>query len=149
RFLMNGDIQFLGRVDKQVKVRGYRIEPGEIEAVVRKFPGVSQCKVLVQGKEHPQLAAFYTTSQNDRTDLGDLRLFLKGELPGYMVPAQLVQVQEFPLTQNGKLDESALVKASRFVAADERKMVLPHTAQEKLLAEVWQEVLKKERIGIY
>src|SRR5262249_17992478 len=132
RFLTNGDIQFIGRADKQVKVRGHRIEPGEIEAVVKRFPGLSHCTVLLHGKQHPRLIALYIATANDRIDVGDLRLFLKGELPGYMVPAQLMQVAEFPLTQNGKLDEAALMESSRPAEAADPKMVLPRTAEEKL-----------------
>ncbi|HKT03200.1 MAG TPA: amino acid adenylation domain-containing protein, partial [Rugosimonospora sp.] len=104
RVLPDGNVSFLGRVDGQVKVRGYRIEPGEIEAVLREHPGVRAAAVLVDGAEQPRLVAYVVSD----VDGAELVAYCAARLPAYLVPAACVPVPAIPLNANGKVDRRAL-----------------------------------------
>jgi acyl carrier protein len=146
RFTAEGCIEFLGRADDQVKVRGYRIELGEIEAVLGSHPGVRECAVTVLGEDSAtrRLAAYVV---GDR-DVGDdaLRGFLQRELPEYMVPAAIVRLERLPLTPSGKVDRRSLPTPER--AAGE-SFVPPRTPTERVIAEIWREVLGGVRVGAH
>ncbi|HEV3050273.1 MAG TPA: amino acid adenylation domain-containing protein, partial [Longimicrobium sp.] len=139
-----GELEFLGRVDAQVQVRGFRIEPGEIEATLRRGEGVADCAVVaredVPGEK--RLVAYVVGG----VEAGALREQLRRELPEYMVPAAFVPLQALPLTPNGKLDRKAL-PAPDFAPAQER-YVAPRTPMEEALAEIWADVLGLERVGV-
>lgn len=109
-FLNNGEIAFLGRLDDQVKVRGYRIEPGEIVAWLDRFPGIDASAVTVRdvGDGGPALVAYVVAACDAALTTGKLREFLARRLPDYMVPALFVSIPKLPMTVNGKLDRSAL-----------------------------------------
>jgi amino acid adenylation domain-containing protein len=148
RRLSDGNIEFLGRIDHQVKVRGYRIEPGEIEAALRGHPQVSEAVVLA--REDPpgnKRLVGYVVSR-ERAGIGDLRNFLSHKLPDYMVPSAFVFMESLPLTSNGKIDRGALPVPEQVRPELESAFVAPRTPTERALAKTWAEILKLERIGI-
>ncbi|HEU0053423.1 MAG TPA: amino acid adenylation domain-containing protein, partial [Longimicrobium sp.] len=144
RWLADGTIEFLGRADTQVKVRGYRIEPGEIEARLLEREGVSEAVVIAHedGAGQRRLVAYVVGD----VEAGGLREHLRRELPDYMVPAAFVPLERLPLTPSGKLDRRAL-PAPELASAEER-YVAPRTPTEEVLAGIWAEVLRLERVGV-
>ncbi|HEX2079519.1 MAG TPA: amino acid adenylation domain-containing protein, partial [Longimicrobium sp.] len=136
-------LDFLGRLDEQVKVRGFRIEPGEIEGALRRHPSIRDCAVVVR-QDVPgdaRLAAYVVGG----VDADALRVHLRGTLPEYMVPAAFVALDALPLTPNGKLDRRGL-PVPEYASAEER-WVAPRTPVEEVLAGIWAEVLRVERVG--
>lgn len=148
RILEDGYIEFLGRKDSQVKIRGYRIELGEIENCLMKQPKVKNVAVIDQvdknGKKY--LSAFIVSDLKINTD--ELKQQLMKELPDYMVPAYFTQVSEIPLTANGKVDKNSLSKFAVY-EFEPKELVSPKTEMEKVLAEIWQDVLERSDIGIH
>jgi acyl-coenzyme A synthetase/AMP-(fatty) acid ligase/acyl carrier protein len=142
RCLADGMIEFCGRIDHQVKVHGYRVELGEIEAALRSHADVREAVVLVR---EDQLVAYVAPQEADRTAL---REYLKERLPQYMVPSAFVVMERLPLTANGKIDRQGLAALSYESAAPGRDFVAPRTETEKALAVIWSGVLKVEHIGI-
>ncbi|MFA6231849.1 MAG: amino acid adenylation domain-containing protein [Rhodanobacter sp.] len=145
RYRADGKLEFIGRIDHQVKLRGYRIELGEIEATLLSHAGVKQAVVVVR-EDHPgdqQLVA-YVAAQD--ADAAPLREHIKRHLPSYMCPTQWVIVEQLPLTPNGKVDRSALPAPQSDTESDAYQA--PGTPVQEQLVEMWQEVLKRERIGI-
>ena len=106
RWLPDGQLEFLGRIDQQVKVRGFRIEPGEIEAVLSRHPGVHQAAVVATAQQ--QLAAYVVPAEGQASTPTELREFARQHLPEYMVPGFFTLLQQLPLTPSGKLDRRAL-----------------------------------------
>ncbi len=148
RWLADGNIEFLGRNDFQVKVRGFRIELGEIEARLVEHPNVTEAVVLARDDDHSdkRLVAYYRTSDHETLDAHALRSHLSSRLPEYMVPAAYVWLDALPLTPNGKLDRRAL-PAPDAHAYPVRGYEPPQGETETLLAQVWAQVLKLERVG--
>ncbi len=156
RRLANGSIEFLGRNDHQVKVRGYRVELGEIEQVIREHAAVAQCAVLLiaQPEAEPQLMAYvvpratgYAAAHADRLNAQQVRDWIAERLPSYMIPSAVVMLEQLPLTRNGKLDRAALA-ALAATASAEGEFVAPRTATEQGLATIWCEVLKLEKVSV-
>ncbi len=153
RWLADGNIEFLGRNDFQVKIRGFRIELGEIEARLSKHEGVREAVVLAR-EDTPgdrRLVAYYTSPpatdpEQEAVGAEQLRLHLAAALPQYMVPAAYVRLESLPLTANGKLDRKAL-PAPEGDAYVVRQYEAPQGPIEELLAGIWAEVLKLERVG--
>jgi acyl-coenzyme A synthetase/AMP-(fatty) acid ligase/acyl carrier protein len=150
RYLPDGNVEFLGRMDHQVKVRGHRVELGEIEAVLRGHPQVSEALVLPRedGPAGKRLVA-YVVSIQDRVEVGELRTFLKARLPEYMIPLTFAFLDSLPLTPSGKIDRRALPKPDQSRPELESAFVAPRTRTEELLAGIWAEVLKLEGVGIH
>jgi amino acid adenylation domain-containing protein/non-ribosomal peptide synthase protein (TIGR01720 family) len=153
RYLTDGNIEYLGRLDHQVKIRGFRIELGEIEAVLTQHREVQEAIVTVQeNSDHQYLLAYIIPqSKTHYTDLEikhELNHFIKAKLPNYMIPNTLVVLPEFPLTSNGKVDRKALPTVEEIIKTSS-SYVPPSTPNEKILTEIWTEVLGKENIGIY
>ncbi|HKW29806.1 MAG TPA: amino acid adenylation domain-containing protein [Verrucomicrobiae bacterium] len=149
RWLPNGDIEYLGRADQQVKIRGHRIEPGEIESALARYPAVRECVVMVR-EDSPgekRLAAYLVANSEIAT--GELRNFLKVKLPDYMIPSAFVFLDKLPLTANGKVDRRALPLPESVRRESAESFVAPRTPTESALAEIWHEVLRAERVGIY
>ncbi|AHG93599.1 amino acid adenylation domain protein (plasmid) [Gemmatirosa kalamazoonensis] len=149
--LPDGSIEFLGRVDDQVKVRGFRVELGEIEQVLRANPGVAQAVVVLRDEALVAYAvpkqAGYAVSHSDRPTREKLVEWLAAQLPEYMVPSAVVLLDALPLTPNGKVDKRALPAPDASAAAADT-YVAPRTPTEGTVARIWQDVLKKERIGV-
>ncbi|WP_137992790.1 non-ribosomal peptide synthetase [Streptomyces vilmorinianum] len=148
RWREDGNLEFLGRADRQVKIRGLRIEPGEIEHALARWPGVGEGRVVVDrpGTPGARLIAYVVAEPGVVVDGGAVRAGLLERLPLHMVPAQVVVIDALPLTANGKLDQSRLPAA---VEGSGGVFRAPSTAVEKELAVIWQELLDVplERIG--
>ncbi|HEX7239391.1 MAG TPA: non-ribosomal peptide synthase/polyketide synthase, partial [Longimicrobiaceae bacterium] len=142
----DGEVEFLGRVDFQVKVRGYRVEPGEIEAALRAHSAVREAVVLLRGDagHDPRLVAYVVPEEGARVATPELRELLGTRLPEYMVPGAYVVLEQFPLNPNGTLDRRAL-PAPRWEGAEAYEA--PSTATQELLCGIWAEVLGSERVG--
>jgi amino acid adenylation domain-containing protein len=144
RWLADGQLEFLGRLDGQLKVRGYRVEPGEIEARLRGHPGVTAAAVIARDD---RLVAYVVPADPDAPPgAAELRAALARTLPGYLVPAVYVPVERLPLTPNGKVNPRAL-PAPDLAAEPAATGAPPGTQAEELVAEVWAEVLGLQRVG--
>ncbi|AUS79782.1 non-ribosomal peptide synthetase [Actinoalloteichus sp. AHMU CJ021] len=147
RWLPDGVLEFVGRVDDQVKVRGFRIEPGEVEAALVGQRGVARAVVVVR-EDTPgarRLVGYVVPEDGAVPAPEVLRDALRRFLPEYLVPAAVVVLEALPLTGNGKVDRAAL-PAPEFQSAD--RHVAPRTDTEKVLCEVWAEVLRLDRVGV-
>ncbi len=148
KWLTNGDIQFLGRSDEQVKVRGFRIEPAEIETAIRTYPGIRECAVsAIQEDENEKKIVAYLAAE-EGVDVEGLRSYLRQHLPGYMIPAQFMVLQRLPLNANGKLDRNALPPPPR-PAPDARRFVPPGSELQRMIAELWSQTLQISTPGAH
>jgi amino acid adenylation domain-containing protein len=145
RHLPDGTIEYLGRIDNQVKLRGFRIEPGEIEARLREHPGIADAVVAVQGPvpDGQRLVAFLVPRGETLPPDSALRAFLNERLPDFMTPAVFLQLAQMPLTPSGKVDRRALPQAAPGTgeAAGEAAGAPPRTPVEEILCEIWSDVL--------
>ncbi|HEX5255399.1 MAG TPA: amino acid adenylation domain-containing protein [Mycobacterium sp.] len=148
RRLPDGSLQYVGRADAQVKIRGHRVEPGEIAAALESHPAVRHAGVLVQRRRGVSRLTAYVAADTatDRPATAELRSMLSTRLPRYMVPQRIVLVDDIPLTANGKLDETAL--AAFDYAESEVGAATPETATESALAELLAELLGQPRIDV-
>jgi amino acid adenylation domain-containing protein/non-ribosomal peptide synthase protein (TIGR01720 family) len=151
RYRPDGLIEFLGRIDHQVKVRGFRIELGEIEAVLAQHPALQEIVVLAR-EDAPgvtRLVAYVAPEDKSGPSIGELRGFLKGRLPDYMVPSAFVNLDTLPLTPSGKVDRRAL-PAPEFDRSElESVYVAPRTLEEEILAGIWSELLSVDQVGVH
>jgi amino acid adenylation domain-containing protein len=149
RYLPDENLEFLGRNDAQVKVRGFRIELGEIEASLSQHPEVREAVVVARedGTGDARLVA-YVVAQRPNIPGHEMRAYLKERLPEYMVPSAFVMLDKLPLTANGKVDRRALPAPGSARPALDRAYVAPRSMVEEVLAAVWAEVLRIERVGI-
>ena len=149
RWLSSGELEYLGRLDHQVKLRGFRVELGEIEAVLAKHPAVRQCLVLAR-EDQPgfqRLVAYIAPSGKTIPAATELVEHLKRSLPEFMVPAAFVMLSEFPLTPNGKVDRKAL-PAPEISAAPSTASVAPRDPLEESLVKIWGEILGIGTVGV-
>ena len=147
RWRADGSLLYLGRMDHQVKLRGFRIELGEIETLLARQPGVRECLVLAR-EDHPGERRLVAYVVGDLPSVAALRDALRASLPEYMVPSAVVVLPALPLTPNGKVDRRAL-PAPDFAREDAAvDFVAPRTPLETRLAEIWQDVLYLERVGV-
>lgn len=152
RYLPDGNIEYLGRNDHQVKVRGFRIELGEIESQLNQHPTINNAIVTTQqdSSDSSFLVGYFITEKPEASPTGnDLREHLIQTLPDYMIPNAFIQLDAFPLTPNGKIDRKALPAPGRKQLQSEKGVVPPRNEFEEILAEVWEEVLPIDPIGIY
>ncbi|PTR07479.1 non-ribosomal peptide synthase protein (TIGR01720 family)/amino acid adenylation domain-containing protein [Nitrosospira sp. Nsp5] len=146
RYLPDANLEFLGRRDQQVKVRGFRVELGEVEAALRGYPGVREAVATVR-EDTPgdkRLAAYVVADKSPSAS--EWRRFLQARLPDYMVPSAFMTLPALPLTANGKIDRSALPVPT---VAREAKAVVPRTEDEQRLAEIFAQVLRLGQVGIH
>jgi amino acid adenylation domain-containing protein len=174
RYLPDGQIQFHGRADNQVKIHGFRIELGEIESVLSQHPGVKESVVVLRedtttlGLEYPKskldnespsgindtnpekrLVAYIVASQQLVPAISELHSFLAEKLPAYMVPAEFVFLDHFPLNDNGKLDRSKLPAPDELNQYLDNLVIAPRTELQQLIANVWKDVLKHDNINVH
>jgi amino acid adenylation domain-containing protein len=151
RYLPNGNLDFLGRVDQQVKVRGFRIEPGEIETTLRKHPSVREAFVTISAETplSQRLVAYFVADAEPSPASRELRSFLRQSLPDYMIPSTFIALARLPLTPSGKIDRAALPNPERVSPEIESQYAAPGTPVEEILAGIWEEVLGVERVGVH
>ncbi|MEA5516374.1 non-ribosomal peptide synthetase [Nodularia sp. UHCC 0506] len=150
RYLPDGNIEFLGRIDHQVKIHGYRIELGEIEATLKQHQAVRDTVVLVRHESGNQrLVAYVVPEKQSAPKTTELRDFLSQRLPDYMIPSVFVRLKALPLLPNGKLDRQSLPAPDMNRSDLEETFVAPSTAVEKMLAQIWAKVLRLEQVGIH
>jgi amino acid adenylation domain-containing protein len=146
RYLPDGSIEFLGRIDQQIKIRGFRVEPGEIEATLLRHPAVRQVAVVPHGpSDDLRLLAYVAASP--RPSEQELRSFLGEWLPAYMVPS-IVETDALPLTPSGKVDRSALPDPGGRDPTRDRDQISPRTDLEREIAELWQDLLGVSKVGV-
>lgn len=149
RLLPDGNIEYLGRADQQVKIRGVRLELGEIEQVLLKNTAVSQAVLAVtERRGEKQLIAYIVPKQTEPLSSSALRKYCATKLPDYMVPATFVQLDAFPLTPNGKIDRQKLPAARQKRPLLDTPFVPPQTAREKAIAAIWEDLLWVSGIGV-
>ncbi|MGD1807088.1 amino acid adenylation domain-containing protein [Dapis sp. BLCC M126] len=149
RYLPDGNIEFLGRIDNQVKIRGFRIELGEIEAAIASHPEVQTAVVIVKGDDssNKRLIAYFVPTKKQFSP-NNLRQFLQEKLADYAIPSAFVKLEFLPLTPNGKIDKKALPEPDN-VRRELENFVAPRNPTEELLANIWSQLLKVEKIGIH
>ncbi len=150
RYFPDGTVEFLGRIDHQVKMHGFRIELGEIECVLAQHPSVRDVVVLAR-EDSPgdqRLVAYLVANPSEQPATRALRTFLQQKLPDYMVPSVFVVVDALPLTPNGKVDRKALPLPTRKNSAIEWQYVAPRNPLEKQLAGIWEKTLGIRPIGV-
>jgi amino acid adenylation domain-containing protein len=147
----DGTLEYLGRVDNQVKVLGYRIELGEIEAAIASHAGVEACAVIAREDEpgSKQLVGYVVARKNHPPRVDELREFVAKTLPQYMVPARIVIMDALPLTENGKVDRKALPAPASEAAVRSETFVAPSSEDEKTLARIFAGLLNVQQVGIH
>ncbi|MDZ4344382.1 MAG: amino acid adenylation domain-containing protein, partial [Candidatus Binatia bacterium] len=150
RYRPDGNLEFLGRLDDQTKVRGFRVEPGEIEAALRQHAAVRENVVVARenGQGSHRLVAYVVAAHEPAPTVSELRGFLEEKLPEYMVPSAFVLLDALPLTPHRKIDRRALPAPDGTRPELNKPFVAPRTPTEKLLAEIWAQVLGVEPIGV-
>ena len=149
RRLTDGTIEFFGRQDNQVKIRGFRVELEEIETALKVHPHIEQAKVIVRSDEVEGNRIFaYLVVSDPAPSVNELRRYLRTHLPDYMIPAAFIPMTALPLTIHGKVDHAALPEPSEKHLGGKQPFVAPRTAMEELLAGVWAEVFRMNRVGI-
>jgi amino acid adenylation domain-containing protein len=142
RFLEGGEVEFLGRLDDQVKLRGLRIEPGEIEAVLAEHPAIRQAvlRVFEPKPGDQRLVAFYVAAPNGDVSAAELRKHLRNRLPDSMIPQRFVALASLPMTPSGKIDRKALACPAEIGDATGERVV-PRTPAEHFVADVWSDLI--------
>jgi amino acid adenylation domain-containing protein len=150
RYLPDGNIEYLGRLDHQVKIRGVRIELREIEAGLERYPAVRQAVVLAweEASSDRRLVAYVVPTREPAPTVSELHGFLKAKLPAYMAPAAFVFLETLPLTPSGKVDRNALPQPEGSRPELDRGFVAPHDAFERQLTHMWEDLLGVKPIGV-
>ncbi|MCP3660211.1 MAG: amino acid adenylation domain-containing protein [Bacteroidetes bacterium] len=151
RFLPDGNIEFIGRLDYQVKVKGFRVELGEIESVIRDHSSIKDV-VVISKEDIPGtniLIAYIIVLDQNHFSINELRSYLKIKLPDYMIPLNFMVLETFPLNTNGKIERNRFPIPQQIESFVSNNFVSPETDVEKILANIWSSVLKVKRISIY
>ncbi|MDH3436827.1 MAG: condensation domain-containing protein, partial [Betaproteobacteria bacterium] len=150
RWLPDGSVEFLGRIDQQVKVRGFRVEPGEIEAVLTRHPAIQDAAVVAvdDSAGNHRLVGYFVARRDQSVATGELRQFLQCVLADYMIPAALVPLSALPLTPLGKVDRKALARSEYPGSVERENYVSPRNETESVLAAAWCKVLDQRQVGI-
>jgi len=149
RYLRDGTLEFLGRLDDQLKLRGFRIEPGEIEAALVRHPDVRQAAVVGEPDDRGQtrLVAYLASSAEPTVEA--LQAFLSESLPEYMVPSAFATLDALPFTPSGKIDRRALAGLAVVQTRRGAEYVAPRDELERAIAGIWEQLLKVERVGVF
>ncbi|EEF60272.1 non-ribosomal peptide synthetase [Pedosphaera parvula] len=150
-YLPDGNIEFIGRTDHQVKLRGFRIEFGEIEAVLTQHSAIREAVITLQGESsnNKQLVAYLAIDPGRTITENELHLFTRERLPDYMVPSTFLTLDALPRTPNGKIDRKALTTSGAGRLDPGQEFVSPLTTVQKQLAEIWENVLEIPQVGIH
>lgn len=150
RWTADGNIEFFGRIDHQLKIRGIRVEPGEVEAVLGQHPGVQDTAVIdLDHAGSTRLVAYVVSGQQRNVNVDELSAFLRDKLPDYMVPSAFVLLDSLPLTSNGKVDRQSLPEPNWERHDSSRAFAGPRSSVEEQLAKIWREVLGLKQVGIH
>jgi acyl carrier protein len=156
RYRTDGALEYLGRLDHQVKIRGVRIEPGEVEAMMSQYPAIRESAVVArddvaseESSGSKRLIAYIVPNKDRAPSVSELRNFLKDRLPEYMLPSAFVTLEVLPLTPSGKVDRRALPAPDLSGFGAENAYEAPRTPLEKALVRIWEEVLGLEGVGIH
>ena len=150
RYRSDGVLEIVGRVDEQIKIRGIRIQPGEIISNLLEHPAVDACTVVVQNVSGRKiLAAYIVSSKNKQAAASDLRAYLLQLLPGAFIPDVFVFLKSLPLTPNGKIDKKSLPQITQTEFESRSAAAAPRNAEEEKLAEIWKHELSLKQIGIH
>jgi len=149
RALSDGNLEYLGRCDDQIKLSGFRIELGEIETLLKQHRSLLDCAVVAceEPSGEKRLTGFFVTSGNGPAEIDDLKDFLKRKLPDYMIPSCFINLEALPLTTNGKVDRKALAQQTR-PEIPNRSFLAARTLTEKTLAGIWAEVFKLDAVSV-
>ena len=149
RLLPNGEVEFLGRVDEQIKIRGFRVEPGEIAGALNSYPGIQASAVALLGGENEEkrLAAYLVLAPDAQIALLNLRQALSRRLPEYMVPSVFGKIPSLPLTANGKVDYASLPVLNEWNTLPESEFIAPRTIVEQRLAAILAPLLHVEQVS--
>ncbi|MBC6492040.1 non-ribosomal peptide synthetase [Flavihumibacter stibioxidans] len=148
RYLADGSIEVLGRMDDQVKINGHRIELGEISSILMQHASIQEATVIVRTENNGEkrLVAYFVPTKEETSNNLELTGYLRNKLPAYMIPDLFVPLKSFPLSANGKIDRKALPRP--VYALPLKEYAAPGNEMEKLLAGIWQDVLNIEQVGI-
>jgi amino acid adenylation domain-containing protein len=149
RYQADGNLEFLGRVDNQIKIRGFRVELEEIEQALRGHDQVDNCVVVLHEDDDKRLVAYVVLETESQASTSELRNFLKTKLPSYMVPAAFEVIDALPLMPSGKIDRRALPEPHFTRTEPDESFASPRTPLELVLADAWREVLKVDQIGLH
>ncbi|MEX2494247.1 MAG: amino acid adenylation domain-containing protein [Nitrospirales bacterium] len=150
RFTNDGTIEYIGRLDHQVKIRGFRIELGEIETALAQHPGVQKAIVLCR-EDSPnlkRLVGYVVVADTNQPTTTEILTWLKGRLPDYMLPSEVMYLSAFPLTPNGKMDRKSLPAQDSKQEIEDMATDPPRTPLEELVAEIWLDIFKVKRISV-
>jgi acyl carrier protein len=146
RWLEDGSIEFLGRRDQQIKIRGFRVELGEIEAALCRHEAISQAIAMVRDADD-LLTAWVVPDGDTAPSSAELRSYLQNDLPPWMVPSRVMVIDEIPLTPNGKVDRRALPETTD-QQQSESAYIAPRSETETKVASFWEQLLKTDRVGV-
>jgi amino acid adenylation domain-containing protein len=151
RIREGGEVEILGRLDDQVKVRGYRIEPGEVEAALKQESGVAEAVVVPREEEigGTLLVGYVVEAEGAKLDVGEVKRELRDRLPEWMVPSWIVKLAELPVMANGKLDRRALLEMVDGLKQTSQLFQMPRNPGEEILAGIWTDVLGIDRVGVF
>jgi acyl carrier protein len=147
----DGSLEFAGRIDQQVRIRGFRVEPWKVEAELAASPEVAECAVMVRAgdPEGQRLVAYVVPAPGSKSSTAELRAFLDERLPAWLVPSAFVALPALPRTPAGRIDLAALPEADAPVAAAERPLVEPRNEIEEIIAEIWREALHVDQLSVF
>lgn len=150
RYLPDGNIEYIGRKDNQIKLRGYRIELSEIESILLHYPHISNAVVIDtdDGQGEKFLIAYLVKHQDSVCDISEIKKYLATELPSYMVPVDFIILDSLPLTSNGKLDKRALKQLRIHQHKRDTVVILPQSTLEQKIVDIWREILQRDYISI-
>jgi hypothetical protein len=151
RYRVDGNLEYLGRADGQIKLRGFRIELAEIESVLLQRPDILEAAVLLREDEpgNPRIVAYIRVAESEAMSIGKLRDELKRLLPDYMVPSAFVRLETMPLTTNGKVDRAALPEPDRQRPEQSAEFAAPRNNLERALVEIQRKVLNLNQVGVH